>query len=815
MKIALEVKNKFGFAVGSIPDPGEADPRHPEVAADIWKALKRRYSQADPHRIAELQNQIYRNAQGNLSVNEYFTKCSALWEKLNAMRPLLVCECSLRCTCNLLSKMQKERADDQVIRFLDGLSDDFETIKSGVLLMDPIPDMEKVLNMALKLERKLNGSIIQKNNDLVQSNALQNSQTQVSDEQVFVAATEANNKKKFNSGGGRNVPKCTYCGMNGHTIEKCYKKHGYPPGWITGYKARNRQSQEAQQSANSFISQGADLGLTADQFQRLMNFVQNQNQGIQASTSSAVKVNSSGMKSAPKNPPDDSCEGSSVPNLFVNNAVSPSFWIVGSGATNHIICSQEYFEKYEPVHAVFVKLPNGETVNVSHIGEIRLHQGILLTKGLHGTVCGFARERNGLYLMTDPPIRRKLHCANKNVDIHSVRTDNGREFFMEAFCNEKGIIHQKSCAYTPQQNGVVERKHQHILNVARAIRLPTPVLSGKTPFETLFGKSVQYDHLKVFGCLCYAATTSQGRNKMQTRARKDVHFYEHIYPFQEGKDSSEIDEGMQAIGETDFPLIPSSVNIRHTPSTDIERGDVIGINEDTTITFDDSSERSIPTNNDVIPEDYTPEISNEAVDNQMQYRRSERVRHIPIKLHDYYCHTMSKNTNSARTSPYPIDKFISYEGLTYNNRLCASSILSTFEPQSYRKIPIGCRWVFKVKHKADGSIERYKARLVAKGYTQQLGVDYVETFSPVARMTTIRTFLAVAITMGWDIQQLDINNAFLHGDLEEEVYMTLPPGLQTNNPRMVCRLLRSLYGLKQASRQCNAKLTKALIDSGF
>ncbi|KAE8702231.1 Detected protein of unknown function [Hibiscus syriacus] len=225
-------------------------------------------------------------------------------------------------------------------------------------------------------------------------------------------------------------------------------------------------------------------------------------------------------------------------------------------------------------------------------------------------------------------------------------------------------------------------------------------------------------------------------------------------------------------------------------------------------------------------------------------RQSTRVKKQPSWLHDY----VQSYQSSSLPGTYPISNFLSYSRLPTKTQLYLSSISHLVEPKTYteaiqnpewiksmneeflalesnntwslvplpsNKTPIGSKWVYHIKYKSNGEVERFKARLVAKGYTQREGVVYVETFSPVAKMVTVRTVLALASIHQWPLFQMDIYNSFLQGDLVEEVYMSLPEGFCSQGETRVCRLQKSLYGLKQASRQWNMKLTEVLLLAGY
>lgn len=464
--------------------------------------------------------------------------------------------------------------------------------------------------------------------------------------------------------------------------------------------------------------------------------------------------------------------------------------------------------------------------------------------------------------------------ANKFLrEVKAIRSDNDTEFNIVDVCRERGIVHQLSCVETPKQNAQVERKHQHILSLARALMLqaslpkflwsyaiqhaiylincmPFVVLNCSSPFQLLHGTLLDLDNIRVFGCLCYTSTNSVGRGKFDARARKcvflgymmhmkgavvyDVHtrqivisknvvFHEHIFPYK----------------------CPSPVTDAHCWDT----------SHDTTSNLPPSTNPSIRTPHTNIPEsltspDSTPNISptsppNSTLTPQPPHpRHSTKITRPPSCLNDYICNY----TSSISLPKYSIHAYVSYASLSPPHLAYTMSLNSIPEPTSFceaskhecwveamqRELdalennktwlivdkphgitPIVCKWVYKVMRKVDGSLERYKARLVAKGYIQTEGIDYFDTFSPIAKMTTVRTLIALASIKGWHIHQLGVNNAFLHGQLQEEVYMTIPQGIKTSSPNKVCKLLKSLYGLKQASRKWYEQLTTLLLGLGF
>ncbi|XP_004515732.1 uncharacterized protein [Cicer arietinum] len=229
-----------------------------------------------------------------------------------------------------------------------------------------------------------------------------------------------------------------------------------------------------------------------------------------------------------------------------------------------------------------------------------------------------------------------------------------------------------------------------------------------------------------------------------------------------------------------------------------------------------------PTNECTVPAYASSTVDHASPANQLPIfipRRSGRTIKPPSYLTDFHCSLLQGSINTNILVPNQFKEAIKYSNwrLAINSELRSLLNNNTWELTtlpSDKKV-IGCKWVFKLKFHANGTIERYKARLVAKGFNQTEGLDYLDTFSHVVKMTTIRLLLSIAAIKNWFLFQLDINTAFLHGDLIEDVYMKVPPGLHVQHKSQVCKLKRSLYGLKQASRQWNMKLCSSLKQFGF
>lgn len=456
--------------------------------------------------------------------------------------------------------------------------------------------------------------------------------------------------------------------------------------------------------------------------------------------------------------------------------------------------------------------------------------------------------------------------------------------------------------YTPQQNGRAERKHRHILNIARALRFqanlpiefwgecilaaghlinrtPSALLKHKTPYEVLHGQPPSLSHLRTIGCLAYAHNKNTKGDKFASRSQRcmllgypsgtkrwklmdletervfisrDVEFQEDIFPYPAKKISS-LDK------PTTLPTVPSKEdNIHPSPISDTSPIPSVSENEEPETENNDSSPETEHNNNAPETEHHEPAvpITEHHETEPEQLGRGLRTRTANTRYRDFVINSvtaipstlslLSSTPLPSSGSCYPLSDYLIYDRISTKHRSYIIALSTNVEPRHFKqamkdkvwrdamraeiealernhtwdlqdlppdKKALRCKWVYTIKLRSDGTIERY--RLVVLGNNQTEGLDYTETFSPVAKMTTVRLFLDVAAKLNHEIHQMDVHNAFLHGDLEEEVYMKLPPGFSDKNETRVCRLRKSLYGLKQARRCWFAKLVEALLKYGF
>ncbi|KAJ0467191.1 putative RNA-directed DNA polymerase [Helianthus annuus] len=367
-------------------------------------------------------------------------------------------------------------------------------------------------------------------------------------------------------------------------------------------------------------------------------------------------------------------------------------------------------------------------------------------------------------------------------------------------------------------------------------RLPSRVSSNKSPFEHVFKHKPDYSFLRVFGSQCFPYLRPYNRHKIEFHSTpcvflgyspfhhgyrcfdpsteriyiaRHVRFNEHIFPYQPPSNPSPSPEPSSPYisifpnPPTDFPSEPSQ------PSTPIQP---------TIPTFDPNPPS--PPNPPPSPPNPPPSPPNPPPP-PVQRTRPPNLRPNPKQSNRYNpaAYTVSTSTSLPLepTSFTIANKYVEWRHAmsTEMNALYRNGTWTLVPPVPNANI-VDCKWVYRLKTDENGKISRYKARLVAKGFHQQHGVDYHETFSPVIKPATIRTVLSLAVTNKWPLKQLDIQTAFLHGDLEETVYMRQPPGfVDPAKPNHVCLLNKSLYGLKQAPRAWFKKLSMALHQLGF
>ncbi|KAK8578905.1 hypothetical protein V6N13_142162 [Hibiscus sabdariffa] len=465
----------------------------------------------------------------------------------------------------------------------------------------------------------------------------------------------------------------------------------------------------------------------------------------------------------------------------------------------------------------------------------------------------FSRFTWVLFLSTKNKALEKFITFSKTTqndigqNISHIRSDHGTEFqnlgFKE-FCNENGISHNFSAPRTPQQNGVVERKNRTLEEMARTMlcennlpkyfwaeatntscyiinRVMIRPLLNKTPYEILKNKRPNISYFHPFGCKCfvlnngkdnlgkfdaksdeaiflgYSLTSKAYRvfNKRTLVVEESIHvvFDDNLFPWKDSCDDDDVGILEANGGEESSKVdkIPTKEEAQNPPLETLKDMSL----EEMEVSY--PRELNYVKDGEILGDPSKGVTTRSCLRNTCNY-----VAFISC--------VEPKNIKEALNDDYWIlamqDELNQFE----------RSKVWTLVDRPHDKSIIGTKWVFRNKLDESGNIVRNKARLVAQGYTQEEGIDFDETYAPVARMEAIRMLLAFACHHEFKLFQMDVKSAFLNGFISEEVYVEQPPSFEDPNfPNHVFKLSKALYGLKQAPRAWYERLSSFLIEKGF
>jgi transposase InsO family protein len=409
--------------------------------------------------------------------------------------------------------------------------------------------------------------------------------------------------------------------------------------------------------------------------------------------------------------------------------------------------------------------------------------------------------------------------------IKSLRSDRGGEYLSAEFIDhlvQNGIVSQLTTPGTPQQNGVSERRNRTLLDMVRSMMsysdLPyflwgyalstavyilnhVPTKSApKTPRELWTGRKPCLQHFRIWGCPAHVL-----KGKMDKLESRSKVCYFVGYP--KGT------KGWYFYNPQEQTVFVS------TNAVFLEEDYVMNHQPKKRITLEEAPENNL--NPETVETDVEPENTLTTPLEEPILRRSGRTVRAPDRfmfLGETYEAIPDEQEDPKRydeaLSDVDSDKW-QIAMKTEIESMYSNHVWELVDPPANIK-PIGCKWIYKRKRGPDGKVETFKARLVAKGFTQKEGIDYDETFSPVAMLKSIRILLSIAANLDWEIWQMDVKTAFLNGHLEEDIYMIQPDGfIAKGQEHKVCKLHRSIYGLKQASRSWNIRFDETVKSFGF